>query len=251
MTKKLLNKLLSLTPFEVRRRRLYGNLPAASFDAIELALAFYLEAQRTPTFVQIGACDGTSGDSVYHFVCRGEMRSVVVEPIPESAEKLRKAYQGVGNLSIVEAAIAGHDGQVALFKVRDDVVKSHTHPEWALQVSAMDPKHLVKHLFSESQIEEVQVACMTLGTLMAEHGLASIDVLQIDTEGFDAEIVRMALQLPVLPECISFEFIHLQPDVLTELFESLQKHGYRWIHDHWNTLAVHERVFEHWKHPSR
>jgi hypothetical protein len=90
----------------------------------------------------------------------------------------------------------------------------------------------------------VRVPCLTLSSLITRYQFDKIDILQVDTEGYDAEIVGMALRLPVLPEWINFESAHLDERKTRELFSRLEAHGYRWTHNYWNTLAVHERVID-------
>ena len=87
---------------------------------------------------------------------------------------------------------------------------------------------------------------MTLASLFDRCGLQGKAFLQTDTECFDADIVQMALTLPVPPECISFENVHILPNALTTLFDRLRKHGYVWIHDEWNTLALYRTLLVHW-----
>jgi hypothetical protein len=74
-----------------------------------------------------------------------------------------------------------------------------------------------------------------------------IGFLQVDTEGYDAEVVRMAMQLESPPAYINFENVHLPGGPgLDALFEQLKAAGYLWIHDKWNTLAVHRSASAAW-----
>jgi hypothetical protein len=86
----------------------------------------------------------------------------------------------------------------------------------------------------------VEVRAVRLDTLLAEHGFDRLDILQVDTEGFDGEVVKMALDLKVRPTCINFEHVHLTDADLAEVFKKLGDSGYVWTHDGWNTLALHE-----------
>eukprot|EP00913_Durusdinium_trenchii_P013274 g12458.t1 len=46
-----------------------------------------------------------------------------------------------------------------------------------------------------SVLAKVQVPCMTYETLVTVYGVGSLDILKIDTEGFDHEILRAVLAL--------------------------------------------------------
>jgi FkbM family methyltransferase len=240
----LIHRILALTPYELRRRQGELALPDGKMDNIQLALAYYLESQTNPTFIQIGAGDGVSSDPTHDFVKRGQMKAVLVEPIEHSFRRLKDVYKGVPNVSFVQAAIAKHDGEACLYKVKEGARSIDAY--WSPQLASFSSAHLLKHGVAASDIVEVKVPALTLASLIAKCGLESIDILQVDTEGFDGEIVKMALDLPRVPECINFEHVHLNAEERTEVFALLERHRYGWTHDQWNTLALHERLRMRW-----
>jgi FkbM family methyltransferase len=181
---------------------------------------------------------------VHRFVKTGKLRAFVVEPIEESFTRLRKAYSGVSNVIAIKAAIGHRDGELTLFKVKEGARSLDAY--WSRQLASFDRAHLVRHGVSDDEIEAVSVPCFTLQSLMKKYEIGAIDVLQVDTEGFDAEVVSMALELPKTPDCIYFENVHLNQVVMEKLFERLSTHGYHWTHDKWNTLAVNSRLVDLW-----
>ena len=94
------------------------------------------------------------------------------------------------------------------------------------------------------EIERVTVKCRSLSSLATELNLARIDLLQIDAEGFDAAVVRMALKMPVRPSCINFEHRHLKPADRHPLFDLLTAHGYLLGYGAENLLAVRNATLE-------
>jgi FkbM family methyltransferase len=245
--KSLVRHAFSLTPFEIRRRQAQRELPPATFESIQLVLAHYLACRPGATFVQIGACDGVSEDPVHDFIRKGVFQTLLVEPIPENFDRLRKSYEGAKNIVAARVAIGDQDGEIDLFKVREG--SPSIDPYWARQLASFDRAHLMRHGVSSDDIEMVRVPCLTLSSLIKRYQFDRIDILQVDTEGLDAEIVGMALRLPVLPECINFESVHLDAGKTPELFSRLETHGYRWTHNYWNTLAVHQRLIDRWLSP--
>lgn len=244
MIKAILRRCLRWTPYELRRRHEERILPDATFETIKLALAYFLESKPLPTFVQVGACDGVSGDPAHNFIRQGRIKAVLIEPIEQSWVKLRKTYEGVPNVSTVHAAVGNQDGEVTLFRVKE--TGKTVDKFWATQLASFNRAHLVAHGVPDHEIEAVQVPSLTLKTLISQHGMAKIDLLQIDTEGFDAEVVKMALDLPAPPDVINFENVHLTPDATDEVFNRLKKSGYVWTHDKWDTLAIHQGLVERW-----
>jgi len=216
-------------------------LPNPTFDNVKLVLALYSLVHRNPIFVQVGAYDGQSGDPVFEYVRAGKMKCLLVEPIETSFQKLKKLYDGVPHVHLVQAAIADSDGEIPMYKVRQGS-QSESVPRGGL--ASLDKAHLLQHRIKESDIEEVRVPSLSLKSLLAKFGLPRIDILQIDTEGFDAEVVRMALALDSIPGCINFENMHLGAEEKSALYDSLTRRGYFYSHDYMNTMALHCRLTE-------
>src|SRR6185369_11776812 len=96
--KSLIRQAFKLTPYEIRRRQPRPDLPAPTFESIQLLLAYYLTCRSGATFVQIGACDGLSEDPVHDFIRKGVFQALLVEPIPENFARLRESYEGAKNV---------------------------------------------------------------------------------------------------------------------------------------------------------
>jgi hypothetical protein len=107
-----------------------------------------------------------------------------------------------------------------------------------LQVASFFREHIERHGKKPHEIERITVPCRSLSSLVAELGLTKIDLLQIDAEGFDAAVVRMALKMPVRPDCINFEHMHLCRADRQPLFDLLKTNGYLLGYDAWNILAL-------------
>ena len=214
-------------------------LPEPTFDVVQLALAWFIRSGQEGAFVQIGACDGATGDPVHELVASGKVRAILMEPIPATFQKLAATYDGTANVTLVQAAVGDRDGSLNLFKVKEGATSIEAC--WAFQLASFDKQHLVKHGVKEVDIETLAVPSLTLETLIAQNGIGRIGFLQVDTEGYDAEVVRMALRLAAPPPFINFENVHLAGGPgLDQLFEQLTAAGYSWVHDKWNTLAIHQ-----------
>jgi FkbM family methyltransferase len=236
---KILRHFLKSSPYEMVEKQ--RRLPDATFENIKLVLALYSISYRNPIFVQIGAFDGQTADPAFEFVLAGKMKCLLVEPIETSFQKLKKMYEGRPNVHLIQAAVSDTDGEATMYKVRQGS-RSESIPRGGL--ASFDKTHLIRHAIPERDIEQVRVPCLTLKSLLAKFNLLRIDILQIDTEGFDAEVVRMALTLDHIPSCINFEYTNLNLETKTALYDSLTKRGYFFSHDKANTLALHGRLTE-------
>jgi FkbM family methyltransferase len=237
MAKNLLRHFLKKTRYELTEKQ--QRLPTPTFDNVKLVLALSLLTRPATTFVQIGAYDGQTDDPASEYILTGKMKCLLVEPIESSFQKLERVYAGLPNVQLVQAAIGHSDGNMVMYKVRPG---SQFDSIPAGGLASFDRAHLLKHGINGNDIEQVNVPCLTLKSLLAKSGLDRIDILQIDTEGFDAEVVRMALALEIPPACINFENLHMSLEVKAGLYDLLTRSGYVYSHDKFNSMALHRQL---------
>jgi hypothetical protein len=59
------------------------------------------------------------------------------------------------------------------------------------------------------RLVETEVTCLTFDSLCARHGITSIDLLVIDTEGYDYEVLRQVDLSTYRPVLVVYEHYHL------------------------------------------
>jgi FkbM family methyltransferase len=239
IARNLLRFFLKRTAYELSARQ--QKLPVATLDNVKLAMALLLRTQPQPVFVQVGAYDGQTDDPTSEFVRLGKMKCVLIEPIARSFNKLKTVYGQVPNVHLIQAAVGLTDGEIAMYQVK---AGSPSDTLCSGGFTSFDRAHLIKHKVQPQDIESVTVPCLTLKSLLARFDLHRMDVLQVDTEGFDAEVVKMALNLDTPPGCINFENIHLNLETKAALYDQLTRKGYVYSHDKFNTLALHQSLLE-------
>jgi FkbM family methyltransferase len=232
--------LLRHTPYEVRRR-----MPVPTLAPSDVVLARYLAAGRSVTLVQVGACDGVMRDPVVDFVRSSKPRAILIEPNPLAFTRLQRTYAGSPHVTLVQTAIGDRDGEVPFYRHKK-TDKKENERDASLAFASFNRSHLTRHGFAESEVECISVPCRTLRTLVAEHKLDRIDFLQIDAEGYDSVIVRQALQLPVLPDCINFEHVNLSHADRRTLFGELAAKDYLMGYDEMNALGVQKAALQSW-----
>jgi FkbM family methyltransferase len=231
-------QLLARTPFEIRRC-----LPAVTLKPLDLVLAGYDARGEKVTIVQVGACDGVKHDPIHQFVARGRSRAILLEPNPFAFARLQLNYAGTPNVTLIQTAIGEQDGEANLYRTKRTDEKS-SELDWVVEIASFYREHLEQHGLKAHEIERISVPCRSLSSLAAELGLSKIDLLQIDAEGFDAAVVRMALKLAVRPDCINFEHVHLSTADRKPLFEMLKASGYLLSYDDENLLALRASLQE-------
>ncbi len=79
---------------------------------------------------------------------------------------------------------------------------------------------------------------------MRQNGITSVDLLLIDAEGFDGEIVRMALAEGLQPAILAFEWDHLDQRAMWDCRCMLINAGYKWLTIKGDIVAAHESLLQ-------
>jgi FkbM family methyltransferase len=229
--------------YEVRRKREPGKaLPVNVLPLVVQDLLRRKAEGRAPGgadffFVQVGAHDGLHYDPIRPFVTRYHWRGILVEPQPAIFERLVTHYSGEPQLIFENVAISERDGEQTLYRFRP----SPALPDHATMLASFRRSALVNNAHGYAgEIEEVRVPTLTVPSLLARHGVEQVDLLQIDTEGFDYPIVRMLGPTSVRPSIIHFESAFMSPDEHAECAELLDSWGYRLLTIGVDTLAYRQ-----------
>lgn len=184
-------------------------------------------------FVQIGAFDGRSDDQIHEYVVRFGWHGVLVEPQRQHFEALRETYRDRPGLRLENVAVSDRPETRPFYTVR----QMPGLPAIAQQAASFDRAHLERHLpeWARAAIVEEPVQCATLADLLA--GVERVDLLQVDVEGFDAEIIRMFDFERFSPAIVRFEHRHLSRLDHERAVARLVSHGYRVATNNYDTLA--------------
>lgn len=229
------------TNYEFRRQRAKDWMPHGTIDIINLFLPLYGMNFPGASLLQIGAYDGEQPTAVWEWVQSSDGKTVLVEPIKRAFERLMRKYHGFSNVGLCNAAVARHDGQAKMYAARDFDNMIDIRGQW----SSFSREHLLRLGLKEDEVQEEIVEVLRLDTLIDRFGIDKIDVLVIDAERYDCEVVKMALEMEKTPDCIYFEYIHFpKRQVANQVFQGLDEHDYKWMHDRRNTLAVKSEVLK-------
>ncbi len=184
-----------------------------------------LNRQHRPIkFVQIGANDGIQFDNLYFTVTSERWAGIVVEPLTDLYDRLKFNYQDYPQVVPVNVAIHPSKEQEIIFRVKRSCLRNY--PVWAAGIASMSKAHLLAHKIRDEDIVGENVLCRSMMDLLREHSCTDADVLQIDTEGFDAEIIKMIDFTEFRPIIIKFEWMNLSKEDQKEVKYILQNSGY-------------------------
>jgi FkbM family methyltransferase len=184
-------------------------------------------------FVQIGAFDGKAGDPLYGFITAHGWEGILVEPQPGPFAALQETYRDVPGLSFRNVAISETPGTRTLYYVEPSPGVS----VYAPQMASFDRSIIAGQDDGGTfDIRQLEVRCVSLDDLLAE-APRHIDLLQIDVEGYDAEIIRMLDLARFAPSIIRFEHKHLEAADWQRAMRKLADRGYQLAVDGDDTVA--------------
>ena len=203
-------------------------------DLLSLAVGYRLATNSEFTFLQIGAFDGINNDPLHALINEFNLSGILVEPQPEAFEALKNTYRNHPQLTLVQAAVSH----------RDEVRPFYTSQHQATQVASFHREHLIKRKVPPHEIQELPMPCLTISSLLAKHATGAPDLIQIDTEGFDFEIIKTIDFRTVRPFVLRYEHEHLSKDDYSASLEMLAAHGYQFFVEKKDVTAIR------WAHPS-
>jgi FkbM family methyltransferase len=171
------------------------------------------------SFIQVGANDGVYGDPLRGYVQRFGWRGILVEPQPDVFARLVENYRDHADHLIFEnIAILPVDREVSLYRVQGLTAVAGQKMQDVLTVTSMNPK-VVAHQGGvlPGQLEQVIVPAMRLDDLIERHQMFSLDLLQIDCEGYDGEVLKSIDLNLHRPRLIQFEHGHMKISELVEI----------------------------------
>jgi FkbM family methyltransferase len=201
--KKLIRGMAHMVGLEVHRYRPGpGPIELPSIDVLDLVIEQELAKKSDWTFIQIGAHDGKSFDPIHKYITRHHWHGVLVEPQPKLFERLKATYAAERQLRFENVAIARTDGVMDLYCLKDD----GRMPYHATMLASFNRGAVANNMHGyRGEVIAVPVPAMCVATLLAKHGIKELDLLQIDTEGFDWDVLQMFAEANCWPTIVHFE----------------------------------------------
>lgn len=195
-------------------------------------------------FVQVGSNDGVRFDPICRQVRSRPWTGVMIEPIPYLFDRLVQNFGPSRRLKLMNVAVSDHAGTQPLYHLEEDA--SGALPAWYDALGSFRRDVLLSHRDVIPDIEDrvrvLEVPCLPFDEVCERAGLRGIDLVHIDTEGFDFEVVKL-IDLPRWqPSMLLYEHLHLKPLDRTACEGHLRDHGFSLLSDGMDTLCVQPAV---------
>jgi FkbM family methyltransferase len=232
MIKKTIRKIFNSFNYSIRK---YPNFNYDKVNVFELIMDNYIFRHKDQSFyfIQVGAHDGLKNDPINRYIKKYNWCGILVEPQENIFNKLKINYKEFSkNLTFENIAISPVENEIELFSS-----KSGNKSTVASVIKNITKRQLKA---DDKELQSVKVKCMTLNDLINKHGVNKIDLLQIDTEGYDFEVIKTLDLEKLKPKLIHFEFGHLSPKECNDVTKYLSLNNYiiHWGAHEGDTIAI-------------
>lgn len=219
--------------------------------SIQGMLDLYSRMHDDVTCMQIGANDGIYCDPIHKYIVGYNWKSLLVEPLKDVFQnQLSKTYQGFDKVILENCAIDRQEGERLIYRI------GFTNEKWALGLTSFNRENIEKHIDSgyidrlahkngvatpdnkNEYILTEKVKTYPPNFLLKKHGFTKLNVLVIDTEGYDFEILKMMDYETYRPDLILFESKHLPETDFIQSQQFLKSLGYKLYWQKGDTLAI-------------
>jgi FkbM family methyltransferase len=188
-------------------------------------------------FIQIGANDGISFDFLYDFVIQRISTGIVLEPVVDYFHELALNYGGFPEIIKINKAVHPSDKHVLIYKISQNSLSKY--PEWAKGIASFNSEHLKKHNINFEDVLCLKVEADNLMSIInANVKNEKIDYFQVDTEGYDFEVIKMIDFSTLRPSMLKYEFVNLSLEDQNKATLLLKSQGYYVFKEFNDTVAI-------------
>lgn len=196
-------------------------------------------------FVQVGSNDGVQGDPIHDLIVERESwRGIFIEPIDFLFQRLRGNYGEAERFIFENVAIGTEKGSKKFYYVSEKARSELDLPYWHDQLGSFDREHITRALGEQMHpyIVEEDIECLPLQDVLDRNGVEAIDLVHIDTEGFDYKVLSQIDLKRYKPSVILFEHHLLSDDEFAKAHKLLRSTGYRLLQYGNDTLALRRTI---------
>jgi FkbM family methyltransferase len=227
MKNKILKKIIGLFGYRLIEKRIFKNNRVLSRHTsldIKKVLETIFTENKINELIQIGANDGTSFDELSFFIKKYKTKSLLVEPIKKNFDLLKKNYKDLDFIIFENSAISIDNEISHLYKVDEKHI--HKYGSHITAIPSFNKKHLINHGVQNNHIVTEKVNSISIIDLINKHKFNNLDLLFIDSEGYDGKIVLNFLSIAKKLPIIVFEFSHIDNDTFKKVLNKLLDKNY-------------------------
>ncbi len=235
--KKLISKIIGWYGFKLLSKNHIKNLRIISkntqLNTINILDKIFSKI-KINSLIQIGANDGIRFDNLNSFIRKYKIKSILVEPVTKYFLSLKSNYQELDFVNIENYAISVDEKRNYIYVVGEKFLNKYS--DHIPGINSFDKNHLISHGVKKKHIEKKEIKSISIEKLIEKYKIENLDLLFIDTEGYDGEIVYDFLSKSSMRPIIIFEYIHIRSDFFEKVIQKLDEKNF-------NYLEVQENLF--------
>ncbi|MBI2382592.1 MAG: FkbM family methyltransferase [Gammaproteobacteria bacterium] len=192
-------------------------------------------------FIQIGSNDGKQQDPLCQAIHQWQWSGIMIEPVPYVFPRLKQNYGMYPSIALENLAIADHDGTMPLYHLAQ-AEPGPGLPVWYDALGSFSKEVILKHVSYIPDIEQrivcSHVPCLTFSSLCEKHGVRKVDLIHLDTEGYDFEILKRIDFSRYRPRLLIYEHHHLSDTDRRACRKYLSDLGYATMEEVLDTWCV-------------
>lgn len=183
----------------------------------------------------IGANDGIENDTLSGYTIGYGWKTLLVEPLPDHIESLKKTYKtqiSLNRAEIAEFGLSDKDGEVEFVYIPNAVIETNNLDPAIKGMSCIYPP---KNGFETDPITKqildkygvlTSIKVTTIDKLCSQFNIERIDYVQCDTEGYDYKILSKFQFDKYRPKIFKVEISNLPEEELNALFKLFEDNNY-------------------------
>lgn len=226
--------------------RFFVPAPKSRIETMQELIRQALRNRSSVIFIQVGANDGVRGDPLRQLILENEhWKGVFVEPLVQYFQLLKQNYQDSPRFVFENVAIAAEQGHREIYYVSKDAeaVFGDELPSWFYGLGSFEKRHILSQLAVlgdkiEPYIVAEEIEAVPLQMLLDRNNVTNLDVLSIDTEGYDYQVLAQLDFDRYQPTVVLFEHKHLSNNDRARANALLTGRGYEYTEFGGDTLAI-------------
>lgn len=206
------------------------------------------EENKLKKVIQIGSNDGSSDDFLKKCINKNTS-AILIEPIEDAFIKLKKNYQDFEKIIFLNIAIDTENKKKEIFYINERFYPYYEkkykdkNVDWLNVLASFNKSNLISHGIKKKHIASKKIECKKISTLIDLYKYEDLDLLLIDTEGYDAVLVDDFLSSTKLKPLIIFEWIHIEYKKLDQLLTKLKQMNYNILKIDKDLICFQENCF--------
>ncbi len=226
---KLLRKIVGLFGFKLVEKNFIKNMIEAENFAIEVETFVdkIIKENKFNKIIQVGSNDGVTDDYIKSIINKYNLKGILIEPSPDAFKKLKENYSDIRNINFINKALDKKNITKKFYQVDKKFLNSY-HKNINV-LSSFSKAHLIKWGIKSNHIETINVECINWTKIFTDYNFEDVQIVCIDTEGYDHVLVENLISETKARPVIVFEWVNIPNIELKKTFSILKKSNYEFM----------------------